>query len=49
MTDIPEELKQKYKWIPNTSMTFMEILHGAYRYVVGVFGPFVLIWKYFKA
>jgi hypothetical protein len=25
------ELKEKYKWIPNTSITFMEFMHGAIK------------------
>ena len=29
--DIPDSLREKYKWVSNTSITFMEILHGAYR------------------
>ncbi|KAL4233724.1 hypothetical protein ACF0H5_008404 [Mactra antiquata] len=29
--DIPEDMQQKYDWVPDTSITFMEILQGAYR------------------
>lgn len=29
--DIPQALQQKFHWVQNTSITFMEILHGAYR------------------
>ncbi|ESO89196.1 hypothetical protein LOTGIDRAFT_154286 [Lottia gigantea] len=30
-TDIPDDVKEKYNWIHNTSITFMEIMHGALR------------------
>ncbi|CAC5417156.1 unnamed protein product [Mytilus coruscus] len=30
-TDISDELKEKFQWVDNTSITFMEILHGAFR------------------
>jgi hypothetical protein len=29
--DVPEDVKEKYKWVPQVSITHMEILHGAYR------------------
>ncbi|XP_071113801.1 TPR repeat-containing protein DDB_G0287407-like [Haliotis cracherodii] len=29
--DITEEVRQKYDWVEGTSITFMEVLHGAYR------------------
>ncbi|XP_062615588.1 TPR repeat-containing protein DDB_G0287407-like [Saccostrea cucullata] len=29
--DLSNDLKDLYMWVPNTSITFMEILHGAYR------------------
>lgn len=29
--DLSDEIKQKFQWVNNTSITFMEILHGAYR------------------
>ncbi|XP_060585450.1 NACHT and WD repeat domain-containing protein 2-like [Ruditapes philippinarum] len=29
--DLPDTLRQKFQWIPDTSITFMEVLHGAYR------------------
>ncbi|XP_050390408.2 telomerase protein component 1 isoform X1 [Patella vulgata] len=29
--DIPDDVKEKYDWVPDTSITFMEILHGALR------------------
>jgi hypothetical protein len=31
MTDLSEEIIEKYQWIPNVSITFMEFLHGAIR------------------
>ncbi|XP_071136458.1 TPR repeat-containing protein DDB_G0287407-like isoform X2 [Mytilus edulis] len=30
-TDVSDELKDKFQWVDNTSITFMEILHGALR------------------
>ena len=32
LDDITEELRTKYSWVPDTSITFMEVLHGAYRW-----------------
>jgi hypothetical protein len=29
--DVPQEIREKYSWVDDTSMTFMEILHGALR------------------
>ncbi|XP_045195384.2 TPR repeat-containing protein DDB_G0287407-like isoform X2 [Mercenaria mercenaria] len=29
--DLPEALRKRFHWVPNTSITFMEVLHGAYR------------------
>ncbi|XP_067675837.1 TPR repeat-containing protein DDB_G0287407-like [Haliotis asinina] len=29
--DVTEEVMQKYDWVEGTSITFMEVLHGAYR------------------
>ena len=31
MSDIPEDVRDTYDWVPDTSITSMEILHGAYR------------------
>ena len=31
MSELSEEIKQKYDWIPNISITLMEFLHGALR------------------
>ncbi|KAL3883438.1 hypothetical protein ACJMK2_029701 [Sinanodonta woodiana] len=30
-SEIPEETRKQYQWVPNTSITFMEVLHGAFR------------------
>ncbi|KAK3098786.1 hypothetical protein FSP39_023098, partial [Pinctada imbricata] len=32
LDNIPEDMCTKYDWVPNTSITCMEMLHGAYRY-----------------
>ena len=29
--NLSKELKEKYDWLPNLSITFMEFLHGALR------------------
>jgi hypothetical protein len=29
--DLGNDLRDEYMWVPKTSITFMEILHGAYR------------------
>jgi hypothetical protein len=31
MSKLATEIKDKYKWIPKISITFMEILHGVLR------------------
>ena len=31
MSDVPDDVSEKYAWVPDTSITTMEILHGAYR------------------
>ena len=28
---MPDDIRERYAWVENTSITFMEILHGAYR------------------
>ncbi|XP_011684103.2 TPR repeat-containing protein DDB_G0287407 [Strongylocentrotus purpuratus] len=30
--DVPEDIAKKYEWVGNSSITHMEILHGAYRF-----------------
>ncbi|XP_071506888.1 telomerase protein component 1-like [Diadema antillarum] len=30
--DVPEDIARKYDWVGNSSITHMEILHGAYRF-----------------
>nr|XP_054753456.1 uncharacterized protein LOC129259180 [Lytechinus pictus] len=30
--DVPEDIAKKYDWVGNSSITHMEILHGAYRF-----------------
>ena len=31
MDELPEDLKERYDWVPNVSITAMEVLHGAFR------------------
>ncbi|CAL1546811.1 unnamed protein product [Lymnaea stagnalis] len=31
LSETPKEAKEKYGWVDGTSITFMEIMHGAYR------------------
>ena len=32
--EVPDDVQDKYKWVPQVSITHMEILHGAYRLVL---------------
>ncbi|XP_013398113.1 telomerase protein component 1-like [Lingula anatina] len=31
LSDVPEAVQEKYLWVPNTSITCMEVLYGGYR------------------
>ncbi len=37
MEDIPEDIQDKYKWVEGVSITHMEILHAAFRFVCSLF------------